>query len=449
MKLLAKSAVARSGVVPLAPGGLPLVGHLIPLARRRLDYLLELRGLGDLVRIRVGSSDFYVVNSPQLLNQVLVTRADSFDRGRVFAKARAFAGYGIATSDGAYHLKQRRMMMPAFHVARLREYAEAMVEESTRLTGRWQAGQRVDLDRAMHRLLCAITARTLFRQGLSEEAAAEVSKHLDTLLKGVLWHTIAPDLLGSLPTPGNRRFDRAGTELRELVTDFVQAYLADPTDRGDLLSMLVAARDDGTDQGMTSEQLLDEVLTIFFSGMETSATTLSWLFHELGRNPELYERLTDEVDSVLQGRNAGFDELPQLVFTRRLVTEALRLYTPPWILMRTSNTEVDLGGAQLPAGTNLVYSLTAMHRDPALYAQPDRFDPDRWADPELKAPYMPFGGGRHKCIGDHFAMTEMVIVVATIVARWRLVPVPGVEVREIAHGTLRPSSLPMTVQPRS
>jgi len=195
--------------------------------------------------------------------------------------------------------------------------------------------------------------------------------------------------------------------------------------------------------------LRDAVVSIFLGGTETTGTTLSWLFYELGRNPGLDERLADEVGSVLRGRDVSFADLAELTFTRRLVNEALRLYEPAWIVMRTANDDVDLGGVRIPAGADVVYSLTAMHRDPAFYPEPDRFDPDRWAGPGPTAPFMPFSGGRHKCIGDRFALTAMVVVMVTIAARWRLVPVPGTRVREIALGTLRPRHLLMTVQPRT
>jgi cytochrome P450 len=439
---------ARPAVPPLAPGSLPLLGHIIPLARGGVEYLRALRAQGDVVRIRLGTSDTYVINHPELMNRVLVTQASQFDRGRVFTRSRPFTGNGLGTSDGDFHLRQRRMMMPAFHVSRLPGYADVMLGEATALAQRWTPGQRVALHTEMHGVMCAITTQAMFGGGLSAAAIADVTRHINALINGLIWRVLAPKL-SWVPIPVNRRFDRGAVALRRLVTDYVRAYLADPVDRGDLLSMLVAARDEDTGQPMGIDQLRDEVMSILIGGTETAATTLSWLFYELGRHPELDGRLAGEIASVLRGRGAGFADLPALGFTRQLVNETLRLYGPGWIVMRTANSQVDLGGVSIPAGADIICSLTAMHRDPGYYPGPDRFDPGRWAAPGLTAPFIPFGSGRHKCIGDRFAMTAVIITVATVAARWRLLPVPGKKVRAAAVGIIRPVNLMMTAQPRT
>jgi cytochrome P450 len=442
----AASSQRKPARPPMAPGGLPLIGHLLPLARHRLAFMESLRAHGDIVRIRLGPSDAYVVNSPELLHQVLVSQAGRFDHGRIFVKARAYLGNGLGTSEGEFHLRQRRMMAPAFHVTRLRGYAEVMRDEAARMADRWIPGQAIVVNTELKALTCTVTARTLFRHNLPEQTVDDIARSFDIFMKGVYWQTVAPDVLGALPIRGYRRFQQARVDLRGVFTDLVTRYMTDPTDRGDLLSMLVAARDDG--QGMTAEQLCDEVLTLTVGGTETASTALSWLFHALGQHPELDEQLAAEIGSVLGDRPVTFDDLPALGFTQRLVYEALRMYTPTWIFTRTANQDVDLGGTLIPRGAEVVYSLTALHRDPELYPDPGRFDPGRWAGPAREAPFLPFGSGRHKCIGDHFAMCEMVIVVATIAARWRLVPVQGQQVREVADMTVRPSRLLMLPHPR-
>jgi len=241
-------------------------------------------------------------------------------------------------------------------------------------------------------------------------------------------------------------------QLWQALEELIRTYQADPVDHGDLLSMLVRARDAETGAAMSATQVRDELVTMLVAGTETTGRLLSWLCYELGGNPEVEARLWDEIDTVLAGRPVTFDDLRELRYTQRLIKEVLRLHNPVWVSMRRTTVPVELGGVRIPANADLFYSPATLHRDPALYPEPLRLDPDRWL-PERAGSlpekgYIPFGNGRHKCLGDHFALTEAAIALTTICARWRLVPVPGHRLREVAWTTVHPKSLPMIAEPR-
>jgi cytochrome P450 len=251
--------------------------------------------------------------------------------------------------------------------------------------------------------------------------------------------------------PANRRFDRAVERLRAIVLDVIAAWRADGEDHGDLLSMLMLATDEDTGAGMTDQQVYDEVITLLTAGSETSAVALTWFFHEIARHPEIERRIEEELDAVLAGRTATFDDVAKLEYTRRVVTEVLRMY-PIWILMRRALVDVELGGVRLPAGTEVMLSPYSLHFDPEFHDQPDLFDPDRWLPERAarvpKGAFIPFGSGSRQCVGKAFAETEITVVAATIMSRWKLVPVPGKPVRTKVTSAAYPSRMPMTAVPR-
>nr|WP_179419721.1 cytochrome P450 [Streptomyces sp. TLI_235] len=440
--------VSTTQTVPTARR-IPLLGHTLALVRSPMAMLQSLRSQGDVVVIHLGLRPVYVINSSEAIRQVLVTDASAYSKGRIFDKTRPFLGNGIATSEGDVHLRQRRLMRPAFHRERLRGYTTVMREQSVALTAAWRAGQRIAADRAFYELASSVTTRTLFRCDSPQRVSAAIQEWLPVFLKGVIRRAVSPvDLFEKLPTPGNRQFERARAGLRNTIDDLISSYYADPGDHGDLLSMLANTRDESTGETMSREQLHDELMTVLIAGTESTSTTLSWLFHMVSLRPDIEEKLHHEIDTVIGDRSITFDDVLALEYTRRVIYETLRLYPPVWITMRRATTAVELAGIPIPAGSELLVSPATLHRDPTLYADPQRFDPDRWQSPPLPGSYLPFGAGPHKCIGDHFGLTEIAVAVATIGARWRLRPAAGHTVRELPMSTLRPNSLPMTVVPR-
>jgi cytochrome P450 len=419
--------------IPRAPGRFPLLGHTWQLWRQPFELLENLHRMDDVVRVDLGNMPVYFLTHPELIHDVLVGKARSFEKGRLFDRMRRLLGDGLPTSEGDFHRTQRRLIQPAFHRERIAGYVEIMQRHTRQRVESWRPGQLIMIDRETHELILSIIAEAMCSTTAGAAAVAEIHRSLPPVVRGVLIRAFTPKLLDPLPIPLNRRFDAAADRLRGVVAD-------------DLLSMLLAARDQDTGEPMPDVQVRDELLTMLYGGTETSATTLAWAFHELGRHPDVAARLRAEVAGR---RTVTAGDLPALTYTDQVLREVSRLHSLP-LLMRRAIEPVEIGGMRFPVGTEFGLSQYALHRDPRFYPQPELFDPDRWAPdkpPPPKGAFIPFGAGSRKCIGDAFAWTEMLVVLATVVARWRLVPVPGHTVRKIPAAAPRPDAIPMTVQP--
>lgn len=439
--------------VAVAPGRWPLLGHTVPMLRDPLKLLSSLSSHGDVVRLDFGPMPVYLVTTPELAWRLLAVDAGKFDKGIVFDKMRPLFGDGLATSNGAFNQRQRRMMLPAFQRGRLELYAEtAMTRLAGELADSWKPGQVVEFDRRMQDLALTISARTLFSTELGDDVLAEIQRSIPIMLKYVMVRAFSPKFVERLPIPANREFDAAASRLRRVIGDAVFKAREQGGDQGDLLSMLLLAKDDETGERMTDRQVEDEVITILTTGAETTAVALAWFFHEIGRNPDVERRFHAEVDAVLDGGPARFEHVPNLVYTQRIINEVVRR-TPPVILMRRAREDVEFGGVRIPAGTEVAVSQHTLHRDPRWFPDPERFDPDRWQSDRAvilpKGAFIPFGAGARLCPGHQFAPTEISLVAATIGARWRLVGVPGVTVYPKIKATMQPNRLPMTALPRA
>ena len=450
------SSAARSGdsIAPVVPGRLPLLGHTMSLLNRPLGFLSSLRAHGEVVRIYLGPLPVYLVTSPELTWQVLATDADKFDKGMVFDKIRPLFGNGVLNSNGEFHRRQRRLVQPAFHRKQIAGYVDIMARAASDLIESWRPGDVVAVDKRMENLALTIVGRALFSTELGRRVITEAQRSMPILAKYVIVRAFSPTLVERLPILANRRFDEAAARFRRVVTGIIAAARAEGTDHGDVLSMLLQARDEDTGDGMSDQQIHDEVVTILTAGSETTAVALAWFFHELGQHPQIEQRFHAEIDHVLAGRpvgHLGLDDIPRLEYTDRIISEVLRKY-PLLILMRRARTDVELGGVPIPRGTEVALSQYGLHHDSSLYPEPARFDPDRWLpDRASKLPngaFIPFGAGVRHCPGHSFARTEIAIVAATVAARWRLVPVAGKPVRPKLTTTMRPNQLPMIAMPR-
>lgn len=439
--------------IPVAPGRWIFLGHTPSMLRHRVGFTSSLRRHGDIVTIYLGPLRTYFLTSPELVNRVLVTEGASFSKGAIFDRFRPLMGNGLVMSQGTFHLRQRRLVQPAFHRARLASYADTMVRVTSELIDTWRVAEVRQVDHDMQRLAITVVGETLFSTELGKRAIAEARRSIPVVLKEGMIRALTPKIFERAPMlPANRRFDQAIERLRRIVLEVIAAWRVDGEDRGDLLSMLMLAKDEDTGDGMTDQQVYDEVITLLTAGSETSAVSLTWLFHEIAQHPEIERRVQAEVDDVLAGRPATVDDIPKLEYTRRVVDEVLRMY-PIWILMRRTLVDVELGGVRLPAGTELMLSPYSLHFDPRFYDDPTRFDPDRWLPERAarvpKGAFIPFGAGTRQCIGKAFAHIEITIAAATIMARWRLVPVLGKPVRIKVTSAAYPSRMPMTAVPRS
>jgi cytochrome P450 len=441
-----KGSRGAAGIAPVVPGRLPLLGHTASLLDRPFRFLSSLRSYGEVVRVYLGPLPVYLVTSPELAWQVLATDADKFDKGIVFDKLRALFGNGLANSNGDFYRRQRRLVAPAFHRNHIAGYVDTMARAASDLVESWRPGELLAVDQRMEDLALTIVGRTLFSTELGRDAIAEVQRSMPILTKYVAVRAFSPTLVERLPIPANRRFDQAAARFRRVVAEVIAAARAEGEDHGDVLSMLLLARDEDTGEGMTDQQIHDEVITILTAGAETTAVALAWFFYELGTHPEIERRFHAEIDHVLAGRSPTLDDIPKLEYTQRIINEVLRKY-PLLIVMRRALTDIDLGGVHIRPGTEVALSQYAIHHDPSLYPNPARFDPDRWLpDRAARLPngaFIPFGAGLHHCPGHAFAKTEVTIVAATVGARWRLASVAGKPVHPKLTTTMRPNPLPM------
>lgn len=437
-------AMAAASVLP--PGPRPVIPGANFIAIRR-DPIRFLTGLaeqyGDLVYFKLGPQPVFLLNNPDYIRDVLVTHNRNFMKGEGLQRAKRLLGEGLLTSEGEFHLRQRRLAQPAFHRQRIAGYAATMVEYAARTRDEWRAGETRDIAREMMRLTLAIAGKTLFDADVESEAD-EIGEALTTTFD--LFNRVSlpfAQWLDRLPLPATKRFQKARQRLDSTIYRIINERRAAAVDRGDLLSMLIAARDDeGDGTGMTDEQLRDEAMTIFLAGHETTANALTWTWYLLSQHPEVAARFHAEIDEALRGRLPSAEDFPRLRYTEMVLAESMRLYPPAWLIGRRALSDYQINGYRIPARSILLLSQFVTHHDARFFPDPFRFDPERWT-PEAresrpKFSYFPFGGGPRLCIGEHFAWMEGVLVLATIAQRFRMRLAPGHPVEMQPLVTLRP-----------
>lgn len=451
-------ALAEKLVAPGPKQIFPII-NLLSLRRNRLGFLSQLaRDYGDLVYFQLGPQPVFLLNHPDYIRDVLVTHHKNFMKGEGLQRAKRLLGEGLLTSEGEVHLRQRRMMQPAFHRQRIAAYAARMVEYTERASQRWQNGATVDVAREMMRLTLAIAGKTLFDADVEGEADEIGNALSDAMAQFNNLMLPFAQLLERLPLPSMRKFQQARERLDATIYRMIEERRRSGegqlAERGDLLSLLIAARDEeGDGTGMTDEQLRDEAMTIFLAGHETTANALTWTWYLLSQHPAVEAELQAEVDAVLNGRLPTAEDYPRLPYTEMVLAEAMRLYPPAWIIGRRALNDYRINGYHVPARSILLMSQFITHHDARWFPEPGRFDPLRWT-PEAKEArpkfsYYPFGGGNRVCIGESFAWMEGVLVLATLAQAWRLRLVAGhpVELQPIV--TLRPKhGMPMVLERR-
>mgnify|MGYP001450170022 CR=1 FL=1 len=439
------------------PKGLPISGNLLAFRRDTLGYIQEMaRKYGEVVHFRFGPKrHIYLLTNPDHIKEVLVTKQAHFQKAKGLQAARPVVGDGILTSEGKKHMRQRRLMQPAFHRDRIKEYAQTMVRQGTELMEEWQDGEVRDIHHDMMKVTLAIITETMFGKTVKEDAD-KIGQAIEVGLKYVANKGSSFfDIPLSVPTKSNREF----LESKEVLDKTIYALIEEgrnnrDKERTDLLSMLLMARDEDDGEGMTDEQVRDEVMTIFVAGHETTANTMSWIFYLLATHPQVEQKLHDELETVLGGRQPTADDVPNLVYTNLIVQETLRLYPAAWTINREVVEEIEIGGHVYQPGDTLMISQYVMHRDPRYFDEPDRFMPERFAGDLLKRiptfAYFPFGGGPRICIGNNFALMEAALLLATIAQTYRLrLREPGQVVEPEPLVTLRPKNgLPMRLKKR-
>ena len=439
-----------------APRSHFLTGHLPELRQDTLGFFLRCaREYGDAVTVRIGPKRALLLSSPALVEEVLVSQA------RHFAKSAGYRtifgrliGNGLVVSEGEEWRRQRRLVQGDFQRERVATYAGVMVQSAQRKLGAWHDDDVREIQDEMVVLSLDVVARALFGADLADDiprvgrALAAVLHEFDVLLTGLQGF-----LPAGLPTPGNLRLRRAVRELDGVVFALIERRRRQQqVDRDDMLSRLLHARD--TDGQLLSARLLrDQLMTLLVAGHETTALALTWTWYLLATNPAAEARLHAEVAEVLDGRPPTAADLPRLRYAEAVALEALRLYPPVYALARRVVEPCVVGGRRLPRGQTVVLSQWVVHRDPRSFEMPETFRPERWLDGLVewlpRGAYFPFGAGQRMCVGNSFAMLELVLVLTTIAQRYRLELLPGQRVTPRPAGSLRvQSGLPMRLHRR-
>ena len=415
----------------------------------------HLRHYGRAATYRILFKDVILLHEPADIREVLIDKAASFGKDRTQKRMKILLGEGLITSDGEAHKRGRRIAAPAFHRHRIQRHAAQIVEMAAALSAEWVPGTPFAVAAEMMRLALKITARTLFDMEVTSEILA-INHQVNEVMALYNYLVALPraELLLDSPLPVMRRFRKAKARLDEVVDGMIAARRAEAgtaedasrlEQRGDLLSMLLAARDEqagGDGLKLNAEELRDQVLTLFLAGYETVANALAWTWLLLGRNPDADARMHRELNDVLGDRLPTLEDLPRLEYTGMVLAESMRLYPPAWAMGREALEDVSIGPYRIRKGSMIFFSQYIIQRDPRWFPNPERFWPERFT-PEAKAArpkftYFPFGGGGRQCIGESFAMMEATLCLATIAQRWRLPLVPGQTIELQPKITLRP-----------
>jgi cytochrome P450 len=431
--------------VPPGPRGRIPGSLLVAFRRDPLAFLSNVaRDYGDVAHFKLGPQSIFLINNPDYIRDVLLTNNRNFVKSRGLELAKRLLGEGLLTSEGETHLRQRRLVQPAFHRQRLAGYGAVIADYADRMCGRWQPGATLDIAQEMMRLTLAIVAKTLFDADVESEAQ-EIRQAL-TEIMGLFSFTLTLPFAQTMERLLFRRFGRfkdARARLDSTIYRIIEERRATGCDRGDLLSMLLMARDEeGDGRGLTDLQVRDEAMTLFLAGHETTANALTWTWYLLSQHTEVERKLHSELDQVLGGRLPTFDDVPRLVYTEMVFAEAMRLYPPAWTLGRRALNDYTAGSYTLPARSILLMSPYVMHHDARFFPEPFKFDPERWK-PEArearpKFSYFPFGGGPRVCVGESFAWMEGVLLISSIAQQWKMRLAPGQRVEPKPLITLRP-----------
>lgn len=431
----------------------PIVGNLFQFQKDRLGYFLRSQlELGPVSRMRIGPVESVLIGEPQLAAIVLTERAYDFVKSVFYDHLKRLLGLGLVTSEGDFHKKQRKLVAPLLQHRRIASYGATMAEYTERISADWRDGQLLDIAEEMMRITLAIVGKTLFNADVLGEArelgpALEVAnryvgREVEYFIHWPLWW----------PIKRTREARKAIRRIDETVYRMIEERRSTGEDKGDILSMLLSAQHEDQSR-MSDEQVRDEAMTMFAAGHETTATAMGWCLWELTRNPDVYQRLQREVDSVLGGRSPTLEDLPKLPFALQCFKETMRLHPPAYVVGRRPLQDMVIDGVALTSKMMVLINIYGMHHSPEYFPEPERFDPDRFSPEREKSipknAYLPFATGPRVCIGNHFAMMEGQIMLAALVQRFSFTLEPGHTVEPDPLVTLRTKhGIPMRVHKR-
>ncbi len=418
-------------------------GHFLSFRRNPIKFLSNLSTLGDVTTFRMGKIQAFFINHPDLIRDLLVTNHSKFHKGRALQRAKTLLGEGLLTSESSFHLRQRRMIQPAFHRQRIMGYGKAMIHFAEKMSAEWQDGEEIDIDKEMMRLTLWIVGKTLYSADV-ENNTDEIGEAM-AIIVSMFNFMVLPfsEVLEKLPIPPVKRLKKARIVLDEVIYKIINQRRKSGEDKGDLLSMLLMAQDEETGGEMTDKQVRDECLTLFLAGHETTANALAWTFYLLSQNPEAEKKFHQELDEVIGNKPVSPEDYPNLKFTEQIFAESMRLYPPAWTLGRLAVEDHEFNGFHIPKNSLVLASQFVMHHDPRFWENPESFKPERWKNQSTKEAgnkfiYFPFSKGVRSCIGESFAWMEGVLLLAVLGRKWKLGLAPNQKIEMQPMITLRP-----------
>ncbi|MDG4829918.1 cytochrome P450 [Solwaraspora sp. WMMD1047] len=439
--------------VPPGPRGNAMLGKLREVNNDRLGLMTSVAAeYGDAVRLTMGPKSLYFFNHPETAKYVLADNHTNYHKGIGLIHARRALGDGLLTSEGALWRKQRKVIQPVFQRERIARSAGVIAEEADRLVGQLRTrldGEPFDVVHEMTGLTLGVLGRTLLDADLS--GFDSIGSSFEAVQDQAMFEMVSLSMVPTwVPLPRQVRFRRARRDLQRIVDQLVEQRVARGTDGEDVLSRLINSTSQESDPQVRQARMRDELVTLLLAGHETTASTLGWSFYLLDRHPEVFERLRAEAIEVLGDRLPVYQDLHRLTYTAAVVEEVMRLYPPVWILPRRAVADDEVGGYHVPAGADVLICAYTLHRHPAFWPEPDRFDPERFGTGRTERSryaYIPFGAGPRFCVGNNLGMMEAVFVLAMVAREFRLAKVPGYPVVAEPMLSLRiRGGLPMTVR---
>lgn len=403
---------------------------------------------GDLVKFRLGRQRVYLLSHPQFAEEVLINQQDVFSKVYNPDKPRGLSlvlGNGLITSQRTLWKKQRRLMQPIFYRSGLKDLVPKITAAGTKLITEWQQSdlsKPMDISAQMTRLTLEVITQTMFSTCVQSEVPqfAPALKNVLAFAQNNAFNPLAPPLF--IPTRANREFKKSKAILDNLISGIVNKRKRSGERYQDLLDVLLYTVDESSGQTMSQQQIVDEALTIFCAGHETTANALSWTWYLLSQNSAIRQKLHSELDSVLDGRIPNVNDLPSLVYTRAVLEESIRLYPPAIVLIRKVMKNTEINGYRLLKGALVIVNIRNIHHHPDIWHKPESFNPERFLgdnkDNIQRLSYIPFGAGPRVCIGNHLALMEGQLLLAYIAQHYVLSLVKGHPVTEELAVTLRP-----------
>ncbi|MDX2248859.1 MAG: cytochrome P450 [Bacteroidia bacterium] len=440
------------------PKGLPLLGVLPGLIKNPFEYLVKTgQTYPGIVKLPVLGLNLYLVTEPEQVRHILVGNQRNYWKGPMLGRAKFLLGNGLATSEGEFWKNQRRLMQPAFAHQKIATLAGDVTARILRMLDEWEISFQNKpflADREMLKLTMDISAHSMFGESIGSKEGQELGMAVNKLQQHLNYRVFTFFLPESFPLPGATTALQILKRLDDMAYRLIRQRREKPTQKNDLLNLLLEMKDEDTGEGMSDRQLRDEIITLFVAGYDTTSMGLAWAWHLLSQHPEIEEKFHREIDTVLNGRIPTFEDYPKLEYTRRIFQEALRYYPPVWIFFRT-NFEADIiDDYAIPENSPILLCPYVTHRNPAYWETPEIFNPDHFLAEKVrdrpKFAFFPFGGGGRQCIGEGFAYMKAVFTLAMIGQKYRLKSVPGHKVKPHSAPGLQPKyGIKMTLEARN